>query len=839
VRRGLSLAVVVGAALAAVWVPAWAGSADRLEWGGCPFDVGSSGAECATVVVPRDYRDPDGQQWEIHISRVRSARPDLRQGTLVMNQGGPAPHLADAASFGELVPKSVLDAYDIVSFDQRGFGHSAPIRCGLAPEQQLTFPWPLPGGEPAVRERAAGVAGQCAERAGADLPFLGTANVARDLDRIRAALGEERITYLGASYGTYLGVAYDSMFPQRVERMLLESTVDPAAAWRDTFRESMTEGVELRFGDFADYAAARKDEYGLGAARAEVTRSFVDLVGRLDAEPLSTPAGAVTGAHLRIGLFAALYSDAAFPLAARLLVATRDRDAATAASVGAELQLWFDDDNTASAQLAVFCADGTWPRDPAVYAAQARADAERYPLTGGAGAAIWPCAFWPSDPTDPPIRATGEGRPNVLLINNLRDPATTYASATTLRHELGDRARLVGVDQGGHGAYLFHHNDCALRVGTDFLVDGARPGRDFVCPDRHAGLRGALEHLTTVEQVPGALAEVRDGTGTAVLSSGVADVRTGRVPTASNRVRIFSNTKTFVATVVLQLVAEERVALDAPVERYLPELIRDNGNDGREITVRQLLSHTSGLPDYDSPVHAPNGGYYRHRFDHHTPEQLVRSGALKPRLAVPGTEFHYATTNYIVAGMLIEKVTGHPYADEVTKRILRPLGLRDTVLPGDQADIPGRHAHGYSHLDDNDQLGDTGRRIDVTLLNPSLLWAGGEMVSTLSDLNTFFAALLDGRLLPAAQLTEMKRTVPADLFPGAGYGLGLIRVPLSCGGEYWTHGGSGLGYQTRQGTTLDGRQVSIVTTTSPSTSDQSAAVLDTVDTALCAATPTR
>ncbi|WP_326554853.1 alpha/beta fold hydrolase [Micromonospora sp. NBC_01813] len=756
-----------------------------------------------------------------------------------MNQGGPGSHLDDVASFHELVPRSVLEAYDIVSFDQRGFGRSAPIRCGLAPDQQFTFPWPLPDGEPAVRERAAGIARQCAQHAGASLSFVGTANVARDLDRIRQALGEERITYLGVSYGTYLGIAYDSMFPQRVDQMLLESNVNPAAAWRNTFRESMTEGVEQRFGDFAEFVATRHSEYGLGTTKAEVRRSFLDLVRQLDAEPLSTPAGAVTGAHLRIGLLAPLYTDAAFPLGAQLLTAARDGDATVAGAAGTELQLWYDDDNTASAQMAVFCADGTWPQDPAVYEAQARVDAARYPLTGGAGAAIWPCAFWPSDPIDPPIRATGQGRPNILLINNLRDPATTYDAATALRRQLGERARLVGVDRGGHGAYLGTPNACAQRVGTDFLVHGARPGRDFLCPAEHAELRGALEHLTTVQHVPGALAEIRDDTGTTELSSGVADVRSGRPPVSSDRVRIFSNTKTFVATVVLQLSAEGRLALDAPVERYLPGLIRGNGNDGREISVRQLLSHTSGLPDYDSPVHAPNGGYYRHRYDHHTPEELVRSGISKPRLGVPGSEFHYSTTNYVLAGMIIEEVTGRSYGDEVTERILRPLGLRDTVLPGDHVRIPGRHARGYAHLDGNKQLAGTGRRIDVTQLNPSLLWAGGEMVSTVSDLNTFFAALLAGRLLPAPQLAQMKQTVPANVLPGASYGLGLIRMSLSCGGQYWTHGGSGLGFQTRHGTTLDGRQVGIVITTSPSTTEQSAALLDAVDTALCAATPAR
>ena len=816
-RKILTVLAVAVSTAAVLTVPAAA--TPNLAWEDCPFD---GPAECATVAVPLDYRNPGGEQLDIHVSRLRSARPDLRRGVLVMNQGGPGPHLADTATIHELVPRSVLDAYDIVSFDQRGFGVSAPVRCGLEPVEQFTFPWPLPGGEPAVRQRAMRIAQKCAAQE--RMPFLGTANVARDVDRIRAALGEQRISFLGVSYGTYLGVAYDSMFPGRVDRMLLDSNIDPAAAWRGTFRDSMTNGVHLRFGDLAGF---------LGRDRADLEREFLDLVRELDRAPLVTSSGELTGSHLRITLFASLYRDEIFPLAARMLAAARDRDAVAAAEVGDQLGVWYDDDNDASAELGVFCADGSFPRNPAIYAAQAAVDARRHPLTGGAGAAIMPCAFWGSDPIDPPVRANPRGRPNILLVNNLRDPATTHGAAIALRRQYGDRARLVGVDSGGHGAYLFGGNACAQRVGTDFLLHGVRPP-DLTCPDRHAALAGDLAHLTGVEGVPGAAAEVRDPAGVARFQSGVADLVTGRPMRASYRVRIYSNTKTFVATVILQLVAEHLVGLDTPVERYLPGLLRANGNDGRDITVRQLLQHTSGLPDFDSAVFGP-GGYPRHRFDHHSPEDLVADALTRLRISVPGTEFHYSTTNYVVAGMIIEKVTGRPYAAEVENRILRPLRMRDTILPGDEAALPGRHARGYAHLGDDGQVGDTGRRIDVTVLNPSLVWAGGEAVSTVADLNTFFAALLAGRLLPPAQLAEMRRTVPADLIPGAGYGLGLIRVPLSCGGEYWTHGGSGLGYLTRLGATADGRQVSIVITTSPATRAQSEAVLRAVDTALCAA----
>ena len=188
----------------------------------------------------------------------------------------------------------MLDAYHVVSFDQRGFGESAPVRCGLRPEQQFTFPWAIPGGEPAVRARAEGIARQCAERGGPDMPFLGTANVARDVDRIRQALGEKRISFLGVSYGTYLGIAYDSMFAGRVDRMLLDSNVDPAAAWRNTFRDSMTAGVETRFTELAAFLAGHHTEYGLGATAGEVRRTYLDLVDRLDRDPPPGPRSPAT-----------------------------------------------------------------------------------------------------------------------------------------------------------------------------------------------------------------------------------------------------------------------------------------------------------------------------------------------------------------------------------------------------------------------------------------------------------------------------------------------------------------------------------------------------------------
>jgi D-alanyl-D-alanine carboxypeptidase len=345
-------------------------------------------------------------------------------------------------------------------------------------------------------------------------------------------------------------------------------------------------------------------------------------------------------------------------------------------------------------------------------------------------------------------------------------------------------------------------------------------------------LQRDLDQLTA-ESVPGALAEVRDPTGRTTLTSGVADLRSRAAVRPDSEFRIFSYTKTFVATVVLQLAGEHRIALDAPIEHYLPGLIRGNGNDGRRITVRELLQHTSGLADYsdDLPLFAP-GQFFRHRFDHFTPRQLVTMALAHPPVAQPGTKHSYATTNYVVAGLLVEKVTGRPYSAEIIDRILRPLRLRRTYFPGDRVGFRGPHPQGYTTLDDRPEL------VNATKINPSVVWAGGEMISTAGDLNTFFAALLRGRLLPPHLLAQMTTTVPADdLGPGDRYGLGLINIPLSCGGSYWAHGGDGPGYSIRNGATLDGRQVTIMLTRSPTTPRQSEDALTAVDNTLCADKP--
>jgi D-alanyl-D-alanine carboxypeptidase len=322
--------------------------------------------------------------------------------------------------------------------------------------------------------------------------------------------------------------------------------------------------------------------------------------------------------------------------------------------------------------------------------------------------------------------------------------------------------------------------------------------------------------------------------GTRYASGGVADRDTRAPARAGDAFRIASTTKTFVATVMLQLVGEGRVSLDDTVEHWLPGAVSGNGNDGGAITVRQLLQQTSGLFDYtsDFPGLTSKEGYLAGRYTTWTPEQLVAIATEHAPNFAPGEGWSYSNTNYIVAGMIIQKATGNSWNHEVTERVIRPLGLRGTSAPTTSSRIPGRHLRGYSDFDGG------GAGTDVTALNPSAGGAAGAMISTTADLTRFYEALLGGRLLRPAQLAAMRTTVPAPelepAWPGPRYGLGLMEVPLSCGGVYYSHGGDIPGYTTRNGVTADGRRAVALNATGDGSPGTQQAANDLIDGELCA-----
>ncbi|MGC0377270.1 serine hydrolase domain-containing protein [Streptomyces sp. SAI-229] len=305
--------------------------------------------------------------------------------------------------------------------------------------------------------------------------------------------------------------------------------------------------------------------------------------------------------------------------------------------------------------------------------------------------------------------------------------------------------------------------------------------------------------------VPGVTATARDGRGTWAATAGVGDLRTERKRSPQDHYRVGSITKTFVATVLLQLEAEGRLSLDDTVDTWLPGLVTGNGHDGTRITLRQLLNHTSGVfnytadEDFGRTYFTKEGGFFEHRYDTLAPEELVRIALAHEPDFAPGTSWNYSNTNYVLAGMVIEKATGRPYGEEIRRRVIDPLRLTATSVPGTRTSLPRPSSHAYSKL----APAATGPTYDVTRINPSLAHSAGEMISDSEDLNRFYRALLTGRLLPREQVNEMTTMVPVD--DTHAYGLGLMRTTLSCGVDVWGHGGGIHGSVSEAVTTKDGR----------------------------------
>ncbi|WP_151481512.1 serine hydrolase domain-containing protein [Streptomyces albicerus] len=321
----------------------------------------------------------------------------------------------------------------------------------------------------------------------------------------------------------------------------------------------------------------------------------------------------------------------------------------------------------------------------------------------------------------------------------------------------------------------------------------------------HGATQRAMD-AAVKDGVPGVAGQARDKYGTWKGTSGVGNLKTKQPRSAHDRYRVGSITKTFAATVLLQLEAEGTLSLDDKVEKWLPGVVRGNGHDGSRITLRQLLNHTSGIFNYTADedfgrTYFLKDGFFEHRFDRLPPEQLVKIATAHEPDFAPGTSWNYSNTNYVLAGMVIDKATGNSFRDEIRHRIIEPLGLHATKVPGNSPYVPRPSSRAYGKLAE----ATTGPTYDVTELNPSIASAAGEMISDSGDLNRFYSALLRGKLLPEKQLTEMKTTIKADGFPNARYGLGLIERELSCGIVVWGHGGGIHGSSSEAVTTADGR----------------------------------
>ncbi|MFE7564074.1 serine hydrolase domain-containing protein [Kitasatospora sp. NPDC057500] len=359
-------------------------------------------------------------------------------------------------------------------------------------------------------------------------------------------------------------------------------------------------------------------------------------------------------------------------------------------------------------------------------------------------------------------------------------------------------ARLAAVALAGATVVALAPTAAVAAGGTDASVAGA-------AEERRPRVNGQQELRDLVERggMTAALAEIRlAGRPQWRGAAGTADLATGQPARSDGRFRIGSVTKTFVSTVVLQLVGEGRLRLDDPVERHLPGVVPN----GSAITVRQLLNHTSGLFNYtedprfliNDEAELQDFAYGKWRYRGYRAEQLAAVSAEHPPYFAPGQGWHYSNTNYVLAGMIVQKVTGRTWQREVERRIVRPLHLDDTVFPGSETGLGGPHARAYLDM--------PAGPADITRLNPSLVDAAGNGISTTADLNRFHAALFGGRLLRPAEMAALTDTVPTGSEAGE-YGLGVLRIDLGPGCvPAWGHDGGLPGWSTLLLGSRDGRR---------------------------------
>ncbi|MBO0820135.1 MAG: alpha/beta fold hydrolase, partial [Nocardiopsaceae bacterium] len=451
--------------------------------------------KCGTVTVPLNYQRPNGQKITIEVSEIAAAKPGRARGYLLLNPGGPALEGLDMpGTMAPTLPASVLDSYNLVGFDPRGVGHSAPMSCGLSdPSLPDAFPYPAADGSVQRNVAAAQATARACAKIGNQLQYFTTANTARDLDRIRQALGAPKISYWGQSYGTYLGAVYTTLFPKTTDRVVLEGNVSPNGVWQGETR-LWNQGMNDRFPDAARIAAAHHAALGLGATTAQVTSTFLALASHLDKTPAAVPGtnASITGALLRMVTYELLLHNTTLTPLTQFWKATADLAAGkppTATDTAVLKQALADTpaepgvpaDNQVTMFMALTCGDVSWPRNVASYAAATATARAKYPLSDGMPDNIWPCAFWSKAPAEPPVKVTSNGPRDILILQNRRDNATPWPGALGMANALGSRAGFVGVDNGGHYVYGTG-STCADQATVAFLTRGTLPAQPESCP---------------------------------------------------------------------------------------------------------------------------------------------------------------------------------------------------------------------------------------------------------------------------------------------------------------------------------------------------------------------
>lgn len=447
--------------------------------------------DCATIAVPKDWDAPDGGTFEIALIRVRSTKQRDRIGSLLVNPGGPggsgidaAVYLSFGAAFGGL-PAAVTERFDIVGFDPRGVARSSPVKCISDADLDAMFSFePDPASQAEFDQLVAlneKIADGCADKYGDDLRLYSTRQAARDMDAIRAAVGDEKLTYLGYSYGTLLGATYAQLFPRNVRAMVLDGAVDPR---QDAVAgsEGQAQGFERAFTNFANWCRQNASDCPIAPdARAAVT----EAMEKARVSPVRGDDGRdATPGWILYAVVSSLYTQAGWE---RLAEAIDDLAAGDPTGVFRLADAYAERDenghysNLFDANLAVNCADSEHEPSLAEIRRLQSEWRERYPLFGAPLATgLVTCAVWPGE-SDPYPTGAADGAPPILVVGTTGDPATPYENTQKLADMLGV-GRVLTWEGEGHTAYP--QTRCVTEAVNNYLIDLEFPAEGLRCPSR-------------------------------------------------------------------------------------------------------------------------------------------------------------------------------------------------------------------------------------------------------------------------------------------------------------------------------------------------------------------
>ncbi|UNB51519.1 alpha/beta fold hydrolase [Mycolicibacterium sp. YH-1] len=461
----------------------------RISWTPCAADSGADDqSECATITVPLDYADPHGKTIEVAISRVASTDPDRRRGVILTNPGGPGGRgLGFPARLRVGMTPDVAAAYDVIGMDTRGLGESTPLDCGLRQMSWMWSPGPTDAGWDESVSLAREAADSCWDRYSDYLPNINTQNIARDLDVIRGALGVDKASFFGWSYGTFLGATYSQMFPDRIDRLVLDSAPDPKK-YGYRMLQAMGDANEKAVDDFATWAAARDETYGLGATRQQVRGLIENLIAGATVMPIRIGDFTIDEHFLPFLLYVNGTDDTEEASETFADTLVQLREAATGQRIGSVnprllglLNAWSHPESGPGADyaatMAIVCGDVSMSRDPHWYRTQFDEHREAQPIFAGIHNPIMPCAFWRSQP---PARIDIDNAVPTLQIQATGDTRTTYQEGLGM-HEAMKGSRLVTVNGRTHGVFPEYANACANAAVNRYLHAGTLPSEDTVC----------------------------------------------------------------------------------------------------------------------------------------------------------------------------------------------------------------------------------------------------------------------------------------------------------------------------------------------------------------------